>query len=91
MTFRYVVMAEALVTTLRGLPVFLPDGRRLGLVHDTVIEVEHWTTSHIFVVDCAEDIVAGSVHVAIPWNWVRGIEDIVILRWFPPTPIPESP
>ena len=74
MTFRYVVMAEALVTTLRGLPVFLPDGRRLGLVHDTVIEVEHWTTSHIFVVDCAEDIVAGSVHVAIPWHWVRGIE-----------------
>ena len=61
------------------------------MVHDTVIEVEHWTTSHIFVVDCAEDIVAGSVHVAIPWNWVRGIEDIVILRWFPPTPIPESP
>ena len=71
-------MAEALITSLRGLPVFLPDGRRLGLVHDTVV-------------DCAEELVAGGVHVAIPWHWVRGIEDIVILRWFPPTPIPESP
>ena len=84
-------MAEALVTTLRGLQVFLPDGRRLGIVHDTVIEVDHWSTSHLFVVDCPEELVAGGVHVAVPWHWVRGIEDVVILRWFPPTPIPEDP
>jgi len=60
-------------------------------LHDIVIEVDHWSTSHLFVVDCPEELVAGGVHVAVPWHWVRGIEDVVILRWFPPTPIPEDP
>lgn len=81
-------MAEALVTTLRGLPVYLPDGRRLGIVHDTVVETDHFTTTHLFVVGCAPELVEEGIHVAVPWHWVRGIEDIVILRWFPPTPIP---
>ncbi len=84
-------MAEALTSALRGLQVFLPDGRRLGHVHDAVIEVDHWTASHLFVVDCPESLVVGGVHLAIPWHWIRGIEDIIVLRWFPPTPIPLNP
>ena len=28
------------------------------------------------------------VHLTIPWRWIRSIGDVVILRWFPKTPIP---
>jgi sporulation protein YlmC with PRC-barrel domain len=28
------------------------------------------------------------LHVAVPWRWVRAIDEVVLLRWFPPTPIP---
>lgn len=84
-------MAEALITSLQGLPVFLPDGRQLGLVHDAIVEVDHWTASHLFIVDCDEELVESGVHVAVPWHWVRAIENIVLLRWFPQTPIPAAP
>ena len=73
---------EDSVSRLTGLEVFLPDGRRLGVVHDAVIDANGLTCTHLFV------LVEGSVHVAVPWRWIRGIEQIVLLRWFPPTPIP---
>ena len=84
-------MAEALITSLQGLPVFLPDGRRLGFVHDAVVEVENWSASHLFVVECDDGLVEGGVHVAVPWHWVRAIEELVLLRWFPEPPIPSAP
>lgn len=87
----YRLMAECAVSEIRGLPVVLPDGRLLGTVHDTVLETDNWSTSHIFVSDPSADLVEGRIHVAIPWNWVRSIGDVVILRWFPPTPIPKKP
>jgi len=71
-----------------GLDVYLPNGRRLGIVHDAVIDTITMQCTHLFVHDTPEDLVEGRIHVAIPWRWVRAIEDVVILRWFPPTPIP---
>ncbi|GIS92137.1 MAG: hypothetical protein CM1200mP21_04320 [Candidatus Poseidoniales archaeon] len=40
--------------------------------------------------DPPADLVEGRIHVAIPWNWIRSIGDVMILRWFPPTPIPRN-
>ena len=85
------LMTEALISSLRGLPVFLPDGRRLGQVHDAIVEVDHWSASHLFVIDCVQHLVEDGIHVAIPWHWVRAVSEVVLLRWFPPTPIPASP
>jgi len=70
--------------------VIIPSGRLLGTVHDTVIDTDGWTCTHIFVADPPADLVEGRIHVAVPWNWVRSIGDVVILRWFPPTPIPRK-
>ena len=82
------VEGEESVSRLTGLEVFLPDGRRLGVVHDAVIDANGMSCTHLFVRDTEEDLVEGSVHVAVPWRWVRAIDRIVLLRWFPPTPIP---
>jgi len=76
---------------LRGKEVYLPDGRRLGLVHDCVIDIDDWSCTHLFVNECERGIVEDGVHVAVPWRWVRAMNDVVILRWFPPTPIPKEP
>ncbi|MBN17026.1 MAG: PRC-barrel domain-containing protein [Candidatus Thermoplasmatota archaeon] len=84
-------MGEAVASELRGMPVILPDGRYLGTVHDTVVDSDEWKCTHIFVTNPPEDIVEGRIHVAIPWRWIRGVEDVVLLRWFPPTPIPKEP
>ena len=83
-------MVEAEVSSVRNLPVILPSGRLLGTVHDTVIDTDDWVCTHIFAADPRSDLVEGRVHVAIPWNWVRSVGDVVVLRWFPPTPIPRD-
>ncbi|MBT3477079.1 MAG: photosystem reaction center subunit H [Euryarchaeota archaeon] len=82
------VEGEDSVSRLTGLEVYLPDGRRLGIVHDAVVDVNGLNCTHLFVRDTEEDLVEGSVHVAVPWRWVRAIDRIVLLRWFPQTPIP---
>ena len=70
------------MSSVRGLPVIIPDGRVLGTVHDTVISAESdsWSCTHLFVSDPPASLVEGRIHVAIPWNWVRSIGDVVVLR-----------
>ena len=81
---------ERNLSQLSGLQVYLPNGRLLGTVHDAVVEHASLSCTHLFVTDTPEDLVEGSIHVAIPWRWVRSIGDVVILRWFPPSQIPRN-
>ena len=83
-------MAESEVSLIRDLPVILPDGRLLGTVPDTVIATASWKCTHIILAAPPADLVEGRIHVAVPWNWVRSVGDVVVLRWFPPTPIPKD-
>ena len=79
---------ERNLSQLSGLQVYLPNGRLLGVVHDAVVEHASLSCTHLFVKDTPDDLVEGSIHVAVPWRWVRSISDVVILRWLPPTQIP---
>ena len=79
---------ERNLSDLSGLHVYLPDGRRLGMVHDAVVEHANLSCTHLFVTETSEELVEGSIHVAVPWRWIRSIGDVVILRWFPETPMP---
>ena len=58
------------------------------MVHDAVVEHSNLSCTHLFVTETSEELVEGSIHVAVPWRWIRSIGDVVILRWFPETPIP---
>ena len=78
------------LTAFTGLEVFLPNGRRLGRVHDAVIDAVEMSCSHLFIRETDKELVEGGVHLAVPWRWIRAIDDIVLLRWFPETPIPLS-
>ena len=81
---------ERNLSQLSGLQVYLPNGRLLGVVHYAVVEHASLSCTHLFVKDTPDDLVEGSIHVAVPWRWVRSIGDVVILRWFPPTQIPRN-
>lgn len=84
-------MGEATAAEIRGMPVILPDGRFLGTVHDMVVDSDTWSCTHLFVTNPPAELVEDRIHVAIPWRWIRAIEDVILLRWFPPTPIPKDP
>ena len=81
---------ERNLSQLSGLQVYLPNGRLLGVVHDAVVEHASLSCTHLFVTDTPDDLVEGSIHVAIPWRWVCSIGDVVLLRWFPPSQIPRN-
>jgi sporulation protein YlmC with PRC-barrel domain len=82
------VQGEEVMSRWTGLDVYLPNGRKLGTVHDAVIDAESMHCTHLFVRDTPEDLVEGSIPLAVPWRWIRAIDEIVLLRWFPATPIP---
>ncbi|RJU98077.1 MAG: photosystem reaction center subunit H [Candidatus Poseidoniales archaeon] len=82
------VQGIEVVSQWTGLEVYLPDGRKLGVVHDAVLDAENMQCTHVFVRDTPEALVEGSIPLAVPWRWIRAIDEIVLLRWFPPTPIP---
>ncbi|MDP6200326.1 MAG: PRC-barrel domain-containing protein [Candidatus Poseidonia sp.] len=82
------VQGIEVVSQWTGLDVYLPDGRKLGVVHDAVLDADNMQCTHVFVRDTPEALVEGSIPLAVPWRWIRAIDEIVLLRWFPPTPIP---
>ena len=84
-------MGEAVASELRGMPVILPNGRFLGTVHDMVVDSDDWTCTHLFVTNPPAELVEDRIHVAIPWRWIRAVEDVVLVRGVPPTPIPREP
>ena len=85
-------MVDYYVSEIRGLPVILPDGRVIGAVNDTIVIIgeDSIKCSHIFVANPPDEIVEDGIHVSIPWHWIRSIGDVIVLRWFPPTPIPRD-
>ena len=84
------LMSDIRAEQLRNLPVILPDGRALGVVHDAIVETETTSITHLFVTNPPVHLVEDGEHIAIPWRWVRSIGDVVLLRWFPQTPVPKS-
>ena len=82
------MLGEMSVSQLNGKEIYLPDGRLLGVDGETVIDGAQFCSTHLFVAGCPDELVEKGVHLTIPWRWVRSIGDVVILRWFPKTPIP---
>jgi len=82
------MQGEDMISRLSGLVVYLPSGKKLGVVYDAVIDTSGIRCTHLFVRETDHELVEGGINVAVPWRWVRGVNDVVMLRWFPPTPIP---
>ena len=76
------------LTMLPGTAVILPNGRVLGTVYDVVIDTDLWSCTHLYIREPHHDISEKGVPLAIPWRWIRAVNDVILLRWFPDTPLP---
>ena len=65
------VLGEMSVSQLNGKEIYLPDGRLLGVVGETVIDGAQLCATHLFVAGCPDELVEKGVHLTIPWRWVR--------------------
>ena len=47
---------------LKGMDVYLPDGRFLGVIHETVVDGGEMKATHLFVTNTPSELVEGSVN-----------------------------
>lgn len=66
-----------------GLTVYTPSGVLLGRVTNVILDVERGRIDGLFVGETNPVLVDGGKAVSVPYRWVQGAGDIVLLRYFP--------
>lgn len=72
------------VTTFLKLPVYTRGGTYVGHVRNVFFDMDEKCISSLLVTNTNPALVEGTVDVAVPYNWVNAVGDIVILSYFPP-------
>ena len=75
-------MLETL-SNIMGLEIYEPRGLFVGTVDEIVIDVSTMRACGLYVGQANPAIVDEGIAISIPFGWVRGIGDAVILRTFP--------
>lgn len=75
-------MLETL-SNIIGLEIYEPRGFFVGTVDEIVIDVSTMRACGLYVEQANPAIVNKDIAISIPFGWVRGIGDAVILRTFP--------
>ena len=68
---------------LTGLEVYTHTGLLLGAVEDLVFDSDKQNVYGLFVEKTNPVLVEHSTSVVVPFRWIEGIGDIIILRYFP--------
>lgn len=68
---------------LIGMQVYTPAGVFLGNVNNLVIDVENRKVDGLFVNESNPLLVEDSKAVNVPFRWIQGIGDVIILKYFP--------
>ncbi len=71
------------VSNIMGLEIYTPDGLFVGVVDEVIIDLTTMNASGLYVDVANPVLVDQGVSISIPFSWVRGIGDAVILRTFP--------
>ncbi|MDD2410221.1 MAG: PRC-barrel domain-containing protein [Candidatus Methanomethylophilaceae archaeon] len=66
-----------------GLEIYEPRGMFVGTVDEVVIDISAMRATGLYVEQANPVLVDEDVAISIPFGWVRGIGDAVILRTFP--------
>jgi sporulation protein YlmC with PRC-barrel domain len=75
-------MLETLSNVI-GLEIYEPRGMFVGTVDEVVIDVSMMRATGLYVEEANPVLVDKDVAISIPFGWVRGIGDAVILKTFP--------
>lgn len=71
------------VTTLMGKEVFTHKGIRLGIVSDIMVDIDGAIIDELLITDTNPKLVVDGRDLSIPYRWVKGVSDIIVLRYFP--------
>ena len=71
------------VSNLQGLEVITDKGVSLGVIEDTVIDLEGGEIYEVLVTETNEELVEGGVNVGVPFRWIQSISRVVLLKHFP--------
>lgn len=71
------------VTILIGKEVFTHKGIRLGIVSDIILDIDNAIIDELLVTDTNLELVADGRDITVPYRWVKGVSDIIVLRYFP--------
>lgn len=66
-----------------GLEIYEPHGVFVGTVDEVVIDVSTMRATGLYVEQANPVLVDEDVAISIPFRWVQGIGDAVILKTFP--------
>ncbi|NLL94360.1 MAG: photosystem reaction center subunit H [Thermoplasmatales archaeon] len=66
-----------------GMEIYTPDGVFVGCVTDVVLNVTDGRADGLFVAEPSPVVAEPGVTLGIPFEWVSGIGDVVILDRFP--------
>ncbi|HEQ79242.1 MAG TPA: hypothetical protein ENN76_03135 [Euryarchaeota archaeon] len=68
---------------LVGLEVYTHTGLHLGAVEDLVFETNKDKVYGLYIEKTNPTLVEHSISVVVPFRWIEGVGDVIILRYFP--------
>ncbi|HKM13776.1 MAG TPA: PRC-barrel domain-containing protein [Candidatus Methanomethylophilaceae archaeon] len=71
------------ISNIIGLEIYNPEGIFVGIVDEVVIDLPTMKAYGLYVEKANPTLVDDNISISIPFSWVRGIGDVVILRTFP--------
>lgn len=71
------------ISNIKGLEVYTPGGIFVGVVDEVVIDLSTMKASGLYIDKASPVLVDNNISISIPFSWVRGIGDIVVLKFFP--------
>ena len=71
------------ISNIKGLEIYTLEGIFVGVVDEVVIDLSTMKASGLYVDRASPVLVDGNISISIPFSWVRGIGDIVVLKFFP--------
>lgn len=70
-------------SNIENLEVFTPWGVSIGMVNSLEIESETGEVANLFMEETNDRLVEDGASILIPFRWIQGVGDIVILKYFP--------
>jgi sporulation protein YlmC with PRC-barrel domain len=71
------------ISNIKGLEIYTPEGIFVGVVDEIIIDLSTMKASGLYVEKASPVLVDDNVSISIPFSWIRGIGDVVVLRNFP--------
>ncbi len=75
-------MLETL-SNIKGLEIYTPEGLLVGVADELIVNLPEMRVSGIYVDRCNPALVDEGVAISVPFSWVRGIGDVIVLKTFP--------